>query len=104
MTEKLRQLHRIKHTVWRYAALARHLDAPMHMIQFANGVRIGIDAEDAAVVERCLMPAPVKIKTPGVRVYFDGDPILPAGFENFIDVDVIARTALKLPACHVADN
>jgi hypothetical protein len=36
MTEELRPFHRIEDAVRRHAALARHLNAPMHVIQLAN--------------------------------------------------------------------
>jgi hypothetical protein len=35
-----------------------------------------------------LVPAPVKVKTPRVRVDFDGDAVLHAGFENLVDIDL----------------
>src|SRR6185312_8377175 len=73
MMEKLRQLHCIKNALRRDAALARHLDAPMHVIELADGMGVWIDAEYAAVIQSLLVPAPVKVETPGVRVDFDGD-------------------------------
>ena len=65
----------------------------MHMVQLPDGVGVGINAEDAAVIERLLVPAPVEIEPPWMRVDFHGDAVLGAGFEDFVDIDLIARTA-----------
>src|SRR6187549_2605345 len=84
MTEELRQLHRVEDAVRRHAALARHLNAPMHVIQLANGVGVGINAEDAAARERHLVPAPVQIEAPRMRVDFNGDAVLAASLEDLL--------------------
>src|SRR4051812_41527033 len=39
-----------------------------------------------------------------MRVDFDGDAVLAASLEDLVDIDVIARTALKLATCHVTDD
>jgi hypothetical protein len=48
----------------------------MHVVELADGMGIRVDAEDAAVIERLLVPAPVKIETPRMRVDFDGDAMM----------------------------
>jgi hypothetical protein len=62
---------------------------------------IGVDAEDAAAIKGFLVPAPVKVKTPRVRVDFDGDAVLHAGFENLVDIDLVTRDAAGAagPSC-----
>jgi hypothetical protein len=42
MTEKLRQPLGIEYEVGRYAALAGHLDAPMHLVQFPDRMASGL--------------------------------------------------------------
>jgi hypothetical protein len=64
--EKFWQRHRIQNALSRNTAFAGHLHAPVQVIEFADGMSIRVDAENAAVIQRPLMPAPVKIKTPGM--------------------------------------
>jgi hypothetical protein len=104
MPEKLRQGHRIQHTVRRYAAFARHLDAPVHMVELPDRVRVGIDAEDAAIIQSFLVPAPVKVEAPGMRVDLDGDAVLGAGFQDPFDIDLISRPSGELTPGHVAKD
>ena len=81
----------------RNAALAGHFYAPVvHMVQLPDGVRVRIDAEDAAIIERLLVPAPVEVESPWMRIDFDGDAVLGAGFKDFVDVDLISRSAGEL--------
>ncbi len=39
-----------------------------------------------------------------MRVDFDGNAVLRAGFQYFFDVDFVSRAALKLAACHMPDD
>jgi hypothetical protein len=94
----------IQNAFFRHAALARHLDAPMRQVNFPRRVRIRVDAHDAAKTQGRLVPAPVKVKPPGVRVDFNGDAVLRAGRENLLDIDVIAWTAQKLPPGHMPED
>src|SRR6188508_1213620 len=64
-------------------------------------MRVGVDAEDAAKLQRLLMPAPVEVKPPRMRVGFDGNAILRASFQNFFDVDFVAGTPLELTTRHM---
>ena len=93
MAEELCERHGIEDTVRRHAAFSGHLDAPVHMIELPDGVSVGIDAEDAAVIQRLLVPAPVKVKPPRVGIDFNGDAVFGAGFQNSVDVDLISRAA-----------
>jgi hypothetical protein len=80
MPKELRQGHRIQHPVRRYAAFARHLDAPVHMAELPDRMRVGIDTEDATIIQSLLMPAPVKIEPPRIGVDLEGDSVLGAGW------------------------
>ena len=82
MAKKLRERHGIQYAVRRYAAFAGHFDTPMHVVELPDGVGVGIDAEDAAVIESLLMPAPVEIEPPRMRIDFNGNAVLGAGFQN----------------------
>lgn len=57
----LRKSHRVQDPVRCHAALARHLDAPMHVVKLGDRVGVRIDAHHAAELERCLVPTPVEI-------------------------------------------
>jgi hypothetical protein len=48
----------------------------MGQVDFRSGMGIGIDAHHAAEVEGALVPAPVKVKTPGIGIDLDGDAVL----------------------------
>src|SRR4051812_46784392 len=61
IAEEFCQWHRIQNTIRRYAALARHLDAPVHVVELADRMRIRIDAHHAAEVQSGLVPPPIKI-------------------------------------------
>ena len=80
--EKLGERHRIEDAVRRYAALAGHFNTPVHVVELPDGVRVGIDAEDAAVIESLLMPAPVEIEPPRMRIDFNGNAVLGAGSQE----------------------
>ena len=65
-------------------------------------MRIRIDAHHAATkVERRLVPAPIKVKPPRICVDFNGDAVFGAGREDFLDIDVVPRTAQKLASGHM---
>jgi hypothetical protein len=66
------------------------------MVELPYGVGIGINAEDAAVVQGLLVPAPVEIKPPRLRIDLHGDAALGAGFQDFIDVDLISGAPCEL--------
>ena len=91
----------IQNALLRYAALARHLDAPVREIEFARRMRIRIDAHHATKPQRRLMPPPIKVKTPRIRVDFNGDAVLGAGRKDLLDVNVVPGTAQKLPPGHM---
>src|SRR6476469_6457622 len=104
MRKELCKRHCIQDAVRGYTALARHFNAPMHVVQLANGVGVRIDAEDAAIFERFLMPSPVKVKAPWMRVDLDGYAVFCAGLENLVDVDLVAGAPLQLASGHMPDD
>jgi hypothetical protein len=104
MAKEFCQRHRIKDAVRGHAAFTGHLNAPVHVVELPDRVGIRIDAKYAAVIESFLMPAPVKIKPPRMRVDFDRNSILGAGFQDLINIDLVAGTALQLAPGHVTDN
>jgi hypothetical protein len=104
MPQNLRQVHRIQNPISRHATLARHLDTPVHVVEFGDGMCVRIDAHDAAELERRLVPTPVEVEPPGMRVDLDGHAVLGAGAQHLLDVDVVARSPEQLSACHVADD
>ena len=79
-----------KHPSFGHASLAGHLDTPMHEVDLACGMCVRVDAHRAAEVERHLVPAPVKVETPGIGVDFNRDVVFRAGFEDFFDIDLVA--------------
>ena len=62
MTQEFSEGHGIEDAVWGHAAFTCYFDAPVHMVQLPDGVRVGINTEDAAVIERLLVPAPVEVE------------------------------------------
>src|SRR5947207_817 len=64
-------------------------------------MRIRIDAHHATKVERRLVPAPIKVKPPRICVDFNSDAVFGAGREDFLDIDVVPRTAQKLASGHM---
>jgi hypothetical protein len=57
---------------------------------------IGIDGHQAPDLEPRLVPAPIQIEPPWVRI-----AVLGAGSQNLLDIDLIARPPQRLPPRHV---
>lgn len=93
-----RERHRVQHAVRRYAALSGHLNTPVHMVQFSDRVRVRIDAHDASEIERCLVPAPVQVESPRMRIDLNHDVVLRTSAKHLLDIDFVSRAALKLAA------
>src|SRR5262249_8643679 len=91
----------VEHAVRGHAALARHLDAPVRKINLAGRMGIGVDAHHASKIERPLVPAPIQIETPRVRVDFDGHAMGGAGGEDALNVDFVPRPSEQLTSGHV---
>ena len=104
MTKQFCERHGIKDAVRRHAAFAGHFDTPVHVVELPDGVGVGINAEDAAVIQSLLMPAPVEIEPPRMGIDFNRNAVLSAGSQNLVDVDLISRAALELSSGHVAEN
>jgi hypothetical protein len=90
---KAAQVQRVQYAIRAYAPLARHRHAPTHEVELGDGMSIGIDAEHAAQVQTALVPSPVEIEPPRVGVDLNGDAVIRARLENFLDIDLIARPA-----------
>src|SRR5690348_16749294 len=104
VSSDFREGHRVQDAVSWYATLSGHLDTPVHVVQFSDRVRVRIDAHHASEIERCLVPAPVQVEPPWMRIDLDHDVVLCTGAKYLLDVDVVSWTALKLPAGHVTDD
>lgn len=87
MLDELRECY---DPVGRHAALPGHLDAPMHVIELGNRMCIRTDAHHAAEFERRLVPAPIEVETPWMGVDLDGDVMLGACAQHFLDVNFVA--------------
>jgi hypothetical protein len=94
----------VEHAVRGHAALARHLDAPVRKINLAGRMGIGVDAHHASKIERPLVPAPIQIETPWVRVDFDGNAMGGAGGEDALNVDFVSRPSEQLTPGHVSKD
>ena len=51
-----------------------------------------------------LVPAPVKVKTPWIGIDLHGDAMRGAGFENSLDIHLVAGPAQQLAAGHMAED
>jgi hypothetical protein len=91
----------VEHAVRGHSALARHLDAPARKINLAARMGIGVDAHHASKFERPLVPAPIQIETPWVRVDFDGNAMGGAGGEDALNIDFVSRPSEQLTPGHV---
>jgi hypothetical protein len=52
-------------------------------------MRVRIDTHQTPKPKRRLVPAPVEVKPPRVRIYLNRDSVLRAGREDFFDVDLV---------------
>src|ERR1700751_2676457 len=66
------------------------------------GVRI--DAHEAPKPKRRLVPTPVQIEPPRIRVDFDRNAVIGAGGQNLLDIDLITRAPQELPAGRVTED
>ena len=65
---------------------------------------IGIDAHNAAEVERQLMPTPVEVEPPGIGIDFDCHAMPGAGPQDLCNVNLAARSPQQLAPGHVAQD
>ena len=65
----------------------------MSKIDFAGRVSVWIDAHHAAEMEGHLMPSPIEVKTPGIRINFDSDPEPRTRFKDLFYVNLIPGSA-----------
>jgi hypothetical protein len=89
VSRDFRKRHRVEDAVGGDTALARHRDAPAHVVELGDRVRVRIDAEHAAELKGGLVPAPIQ---------------LGAGTQHFLDVDFVAWPPLELAPGHVSDD
>lgn len=102
--EDFGQAHRVQDSLSWHAALAGHLDTPMHVIEFGYGVSVRVDAHQATEIEGGLVPAPIEIEPPGMGIDLYGHAAFRAGAQQFLDIDFIARPPEQLPPGHVAED
>src|SRR4051794_11150997 len=67
-------------------------------------MRIGIDAHHASELERALMPAPVKVEAPGIRVDLDANAACRTGFQDRLDINLVPWPTQQLAPGHVTEN
>src|ERR1044071_10418037 len=65
---------------------------------------IGIDAEAATQFQSAAQPPPIEVEPPRIAVDLNGNPVLGAGDQNALDINLVTGTAQQLPAGHVADD
>jgi hypothetical protein len=98
------QVQTVKHPLLRHAAFSRHFNAPVREINLISRVGIGIDAHEAAELERLLVPAPIEIKPPGIGIDLNRDAVLGAGAKNALCIELVARSTQQLPPRHMSKN
>ena len=96
MLHELRKGETVEHALCGHSALARHLDAP-RSISLRVECAPGLTLIGASKLKRALVPAPVKVKTPGIGVDLHGDAMRGADSQNFFDIHGLAF-GLKLEA------
>src|SRR5262245_38270239 len=65
---------------------------------------IGVDAEETAERQRPLVPAPVEVGPPRMRIALRRHAMRRTGFENRLDVDLIARALQQPPPRRMAQD
>ena len=65
---------------------------------------IGVDAEAATQFQSATQPPPIEVEPPRIAVDLNGNPVLGAGDQNALDINLVTRPAQQLPAGHVADD
>src|SRR5829696_10035505 len=100
----LLQVQAVEDALWRDAAFAGHQHAPAGEIDLIRRVCVRVDAEYAAEFEGSPVPPPVHVEPVRVRIDFDSDPVLGAGPEDRVNVDLVARSAQQHAARQVAEN
>src|SRR5689334_4035418 len=75
------QVQAIQGAIARQAAFACEFHAPSHKVNLGCRVRVRVDAKHAAEFKPALVPAPVEIEPPRVRIDLDGNAVPRAGRE-----------------------
>jgi hypothetical protein len=91
----LGQRHRVQDPIHWHAALSRHLDTPVHVVELGDRVGVRIDAHHAAELDGRLVPAPIQIEPPWVGVNLDDDVMLGARVKDILGVDFAAWPPLE---------
>jgi hypothetical protein len=80
---------------------ARHSQAPTHEVDINPDAHSIAEAEHATKLQAALVPSPVEIESPRVGVDLNGDAVIRARLENFLDIDLIAGPAQAVagPSC-----
>src|SRR6185437_5118290 len=87
-----------------HAALSRHCQAPSCEIDFTCRMCVWVDAENAAELQTALVPSPIQVQSPDIGIDFHCHPMLGAGSQNRIDIDVVAWPAQELPSGHMSKD
>ena len=74
------------------------------VFEAVDGVGVGVDGDEGAVVECVADLAPVDVEAAGVGVEFDGDVVADAGVDYAPVVDGVAGAAEEEAAGHVAED
>ena len=64
-------------------------------------MRVGVDAHDASEIKGPLVPAPVKVEAPGIRIDCHSDAIRCACLENAFDINFVTRPPQQLAPGHI---
>ncbi|SFJ72766.1 hypothetical protein SAMN05216525_13361 [Bradyrhizobium sp. Gha] len=90
--------------VGRDIALAGHLDAPTHVVELWDRVRIRIDGLMLSMQPNSSAGwcSAIEVKTQRMCVDLDDDVMLRADPQHLLDVDFVARPLLNLPPGRVA--
>jgi len=76
----------------------------MGQVELAGRMRVGVDAHDASEIKGPLVPAPVKVEAPGIRIDFHSDAIRGACLENAFDINFVTRPPQQLAPGHMAED
>src|SRR4051812_38414368 len=104
MLHQPRQGKGVQYPVGRNGAFPGHLHSPMHVIEFADRVRIRIDAENAPILERLFVQPPIEVKSPWMGINLNRNAMFCADLQDPFYVDVVTRASLKLAPGHMAEN
>ena len=104
MLPQLSEAHRVEHAALRHAAFAGKRNPPAHQGEFADGVGVRVDTEQASELEGAPVPPPIQFHAVGVAVDLDRHAVFAASGQYRLNVDLVARPSQQQPACDVTEN